>query len=93
MSCDKGLGNLLGKLDEIAKVLTPEVMAEMNLQFPEIAVVGQQSVGKSSVLERITVRGSFTLLGCGRVGRALCSPAWLMCRRRCCRCSRAARIS
>ena len=30
-------------------------LSEVGLSFPEIAVVGQESTGKSSVLERITM--------------------------------------
>jgi 50S ribosomal subunit-associated GTPase HflX len=58
MKCDGGLGNLMDKLDDIAKVLDRKLMKDIGLDFPEIAVVGQQATGKSSVLERITVRVS-----------------------------------
>jgi hypothetical protein len=52
----KELGSLLSSLDGIKKDLGAD---EIKLSFPEIAVVGQQSVGKSSVLERLTLMPLF----------------------------------
>ena len=69
MKCDGGLGELMDKLDDIAKVLDHNLMKDVGIKFPEIAVIGMQTVGKSSVLERITVccahsSGSASVLVC-----------------------------
>jgi GTP-binding protein EngB required for normal cell division len=48
-------GRVLDALDSISDVPSPQLLAEIGLEFPEIAVVGQESTGKSSVLERITM--------------------------------------
>eukprot|EP00976_Prorocentrum_cordatum_P039983 812060-Prorocentrum_minimum.AAC.1 len=42
-------------MDGVANVLGPELLKEMDLTFPRIIVVGQESTGKSSVLERIAM--------------------------------------
>ena len=53
MQCEAG--RVLDALDSISDILPTQMLADVGLEFPEIAVVGQESTGKSSVLERITM--------------------------------------
>lgn len=41
---------------EPGQIGAPQVVKAIGIDFPEILVVGHESTGKSSVLERLTVR-------------------------------------
>ena len=59
--------NLIGAINKIQEVISKSNL-ELNIELPQIVVVGSQSSGKSSVIESI-VGKDFLPRGCGIVTR------------------------